>query len=112
MTTRGRPRSSAPSLKRTDLAQELGKELGTFSAGAKVVQSFFDVVKDALAAGENVSILGLGRFKIIVKTSRRGRNPLTGEERTIGGRSSVSFKPSVKMRDEIVNDSMIKANHD
>ena len=104
----GRPPSSAPSLKRTDLAEELSKELGTFSAGAKVVHSFFDEISKALVAGEKVMIHELGRFKIVTKGVRRGRNPRTGEEKTIKSRKAVSFKPSVKIRDQVAHAAMVR----
>ena len=99
--TLGRPPSNSPSLKRNDLANELGKELGTFSAGAKVVHAFFDEIVQSLIAGEPVSIHGLGRFRIITKGIRKGRNPKSGEEKLIQERKVVSFKPSLKMRNKL-----------
>ena len=108
----GRPPSRTPSLKRTDLAEELSKELGTFSAGAQVVHSFFDEIGRALMAGEKVMIHELGRFKIVVKGIRKGRNPRTGEAKTIKSRKTVSFKPSVNMRDQIANADMVRTERD
>ena len=108
----GRPPSPTPSVKRMDLAQELGKELGTFSAGAKVVHAFFDEIKKALVAGEKVSIHGLGRFKIIAKAARNGRNPRTGEDKLIKSRNSLSFKPSTLLREQLGNADLAKSDDD
>ncbi|MBQ8706597.1 MAG: integration host factor subunit alpha [Succinivibrionaceae bacterium] len=59
---------------------------------AKVVNCFFEQLKNALAEGEPVKISGFGSFTVHDKKPRPGRNPRTGEEVEITGRRVVTFK--------------------
>lgn len=65
---------------------------------AALVESFFEVIKDKLAAAEPVKISGFGSFRVREKRPRRGRNPQTGEELTISARRVISFRASPVLR--------------
>ena len=67
----------------------------------ELVEGFIDVLKDALAKGEDVKISGFGSFTVRTKADRRGRNPKTGEDITIFGRKVLTFKPSVVLREYV-----------
>ena len=67
-------------------------------ATAKVVDDLFEIIKESLERGEDVTISGFGAFQVRGKKARRGRNPRTGEEITISARRVVSFKPSQLLR--------------
>ena len=45
----------------------------------KVVSSLIDVITDALAKGDKVSLKGFGNFEVRQREARVGRNPKTGE---------------------------------
>jgi integration host factor subunit alpha len=59
-----------------------------------LVESFFDLIKDTLVAGENLKISGFGNFEVRQKAERRGRNPQTGEKLVISSWRIISFKAS------------------
>ena len=60
----------------------------------ELVETVFDIIKDTLAAGENLKISGFGNFEVRQKAERSGRNPQTGEKLVISSRRILSFKPS------------------
>ena len=45
----------------------------------KAINSFIEVVQEALAGGDTVAILGFGTFLARERSAREGRNPRTGE---------------------------------
>ncbi len=67
----------------------------------RIVESFFDLIKDDLVKGKDVMISGFGKWTIKAKKKRKGRNPQTGEALTIDARTVVTFKPSTTLRDAI-----------
>lgn len=66
----------------------------TKKAMAEYVDTVFDVIADAVAAGENVSIAGFGKFEVKERDARMGRNPQTGESIQIAASKSPRFKAS------------------
>ncbi|MCX7983224.1 MAG: integration host factor subunit alpha [Syntrophales bacterium] len=82
-----------------DIIQELYEKLN-FSKkdAARIVESVFDIMKDALARGEKIKISGFGNFIVKEKKPRRGRNPQTGEEIVISERRVLTFKSSQVLR--------------
>lgn len=66
----------------------------TKKAMAEYVDTVFDVIADAVATGENVSIAGFGKFEVKERDARMGRNPQTGESIQIAASKSPRFKAS------------------
>jgi integration host factor subunit alpha len=66
-----------------------------------VFESFLDIVKETLEKGEDIKIIGFGKFVIHQKKDRLGRNPQTGEPMTISSRKILTFKPSVLLKEEL-----------
>jgi DNA-binding protein HU-beta len=70
-----------------------------------VVNTTFDAIQDALAAGEEVTITGFGSFRISERGAREGRNPQTGERITIPSRRSPSFRPGTQLKRAVAGES-------
>ena len=88
-----------PTLTKADLAELLFDRLGLNKRESKeMVESFFDIVHDALAQGQDVKLSGFGNFHIRRKASRPGRNPRTGEAIPIKARHVVTFHASHKLK--------------
>jgi integration host factor subunit alpha len=68
---------------------------------ARIVESFFDIIKSELAEGNPVMVSGFGRWTVNSKKARKGRNPQTGKDLTIKARKVVTFRPSPVLRDEL-----------
>ncbi|MGB2929751.1 MAG: integration host factor subunit alpha [Desulfobacterales bacterium] len=67
----------------------------------KIVETLLEIIKNKLAASEDVLISGFGKFCVKHKDKRRGRNPATGDAMMLAPRKVVSFKCSGKLRDRI-----------
>lgn len=65
------------------------------------VEAITEIMKSTLASGEDILVSGFGKFCVNEKTSRKGRNPATGEAMMLSDRKVVTFKCSDKLRDRI-----------
>jgi len=66
-----------------------------------IVQFLLETIKFKLESGEDVLVSGFGKFCIIEKSERKGRNPATGEDLILAPRKVVTFKCSGKLREKI-----------
>jgi integration host factor subunit alpha len=66
-----------------------------------LVESFFDIIKDELAKGNDVMISGFGKWSVKQKRPRLGRNPHTGEQMIIDARRVVTFKSAPTLRSTV-----------
>lgn len=57
-----------------------------------VVDAVFDSIQDTLVAGDDVNIIGFGKFETRDRAERKGRNPQTGEEIMIPKTKTPGFK--------------------
>lgn len=64
----------------------------------KVVSSLVEVVTDALAKGDKVSLKGFGNFEVRNRDARVGRNPRTGETMEIAASKAPAFKASSALK--------------
>ena len=86
-------------LTKADMAEKLYEELGLNKREAKeLVEMFFEEVRAALEAGDQVKLSGFGNFDLRNKNERPGRNPKTGEEIPITARRVVTFRPGQKLK--------------
>ena len=67
----------------------------------EIVDQLFELMKKALAGGDDISIRGFGKFRVQFKWARPGRNPQTGEIITIESRKRVSFKVSPTLKEKL-----------
>jgi integration host factor subunit alpha len=68
---------------------------------AELVETVFDVIKEALVNGEKVKFSGFGNFIVREKNARKGRNPQTGAEIQLEARRVLTFKPSLVLKNEL-----------
>ncbi len=91
-----------PSLTKAELSELLYERIGLNKRESKdMVDAFFDLIRDALAAGEDVKMSNFGNFQLRDKAQRPGRNPRTGEVIPIRARRVVTFHPSQKFREQL-----------
>jgi integration host factor subunit alpha len=64
-------------------------------------QRMFELIGDALKAGETVKLTGFGTLAVRSRAERVGRNPRTGTEHRITPRHTVTFPPSARLRDAL-----------
>lgn len=86
-------------LTKAEMAETLFEELGLNKREAKeLVDLFFEEIRNALAAGQQIKLSGFGNFDLRDKNQRPGRNPKTGEEIPITARRVVTFRPGQKLK--------------
>ena len=91
-------------LTKQDLIKKVSSETGlTKKECMSVIDSLFEIFKSDLSDGNPVMISGFGKFNVLHKKARTGRNPQTGEAMTIGARKVVSFKPSSVVKKELID---------
>ncbi len=89
-------------LTKAEMADHLSEKTGLNRRDAKqLVEAFFDEVRLALVAGEQVKLSGFGNFELRDKRQRPGRNPKTGEEIPITARRVVTFRAGQKFRQRV-----------
>ncbi|MDT7525054.1 MULTISPECIES: integration host factor subunit alpha [Idiomarinaceae] len=91
-------------LTKAELAEQLNEKFGMHKRDAKeLVECFFEEIRRALEAGEEVKLSGFGNFELRTKNQRPGRNPKTGEDIPISARRVVTFRPGQKLKQRVVN---------
>ena len=65
------------------------------------VDAIFETIGDAMAKGDNVSLIGFGTFGVKERAAREGRNPRTGETMKIAASKVPTFKAGKGLKDKI-----------
>ena len=80
------------------LSFNLSKELGySVNLSKKIIDNLIDKIIQNIK-DDNFNLKNIGKFKIIQKKERIGRNPKTKEKFLISSRKSLSFTPSKNLK--------------
>ena len=71
-------------------------------AAEESLNAMLDVVKDAMAKGDKVQLVGFGSFEVRTRAARKGHNPQTKAEIKIPACKAPAFKAGKALKD-IVN---------
>lgn len=89
-------------MNKADIVGKVQDTLGGTKADAdRAVETVIDSITKALAAGEEVSIAGLGIFVAKARPARTGRNPRTGETIRIAATRTPKFRPAKALKDAV-----------
>lgn len=67
----------------------------------RLVNGFIEEVKNAVAAGDTVQLVGFGTFETRERAARDARNPKTGETIKIAAKKVPAFKPGKAFKDAV-----------
>lgn len=67
----------------------------------KALIAFTDTVKEELAKGEKIQLVGFGTFEVSERPARDGRNPQTGEAIKIAASKTPKFKAGKALKDAV-----------
>ena len=67
----------------------------------RIVNTIFDEITEALAAGNRVELRGFGTFSLRQRGARTGRNPRTGEAVAVPEKALPFFKTGKELRDRL-----------
>jgi integration host factor subunit alpha len=73
----------------------------TKTQARQAVETFLHIIKSSLESSEDVLLSGFGKFNVKAKSTRKGRNPQTGESMMLDARKVVTFKPSGTLRKKV-----------
>ena len=89
-------------MKKVELVEAVAEKAGlTKTDATKAIDAVLDVIKDALAKGDKVPLVGFGTFGVSKRAAREGRNPRTGETVKIAARNAVTFKAGSALKDAV-----------
>ena len=92
---------------------QLENELATsaklpLSTAVKAIDGLIRIAKEKLAEGEEISIRGFGALSVVRREERKGRNPQTGEEKTIPSHRTVKFKISKEFKETLNKEGRVE----
>ena len=91
--------------KKSDLLKSLKNSYVNFYSKdlERVIDIFFNEIKQALHKGENCEIRNFGTYSTHIQKARTSRNPRTGEKIETLGKLKIKFKMSKKLFNKINN---------
>lgn len=89
-------------MKQDDLISKIASDAGVTKVQAgQVLQSLGATVQKALAAGDEVTVPGIGKLSVNTRAARTGRNPRTGEEIAIAAKKVPHFSAIKVLKDAV-----------
>lgn len=80
-------------MNKTELVKKISEKAGLSQAdGKKALEATLEAIKESLAAGEAVQLIGFGTFSVAERPERQGINPLTKQPITIAAKKVAKFK--------------------
>lgn len=67
-------------------------EITTKKEAERLVNGFFSTIEEVLVNGDDLSVLGFGKFETTTQSARTCRNPKTGEQMQVPEKKVVKFR--------------------
>lgn len=89
-------------MNKADLVSNVAEKTGlTKKNSEEAINAVFEVIQDALVAGDKVQLVGFGAFEVKDRAARMGRNPKTKESISIPASKTPVFKPGKALKDVV-----------
>jgi DNA-binding protein HU-beta len=89
-------------MNKTELAGQIAERAGVSAAEAgRVLDATLQSIETALAAGDEVTITGFGKFSVAERAARQGVNPATGEPMAIAASRAPRFSAGARLKDAV-----------
>ena len=86
-------------MNKTELVEAVAKDSGLSNADArKAVDSLITTVEKTLKKGDEIALTGFGKFSVVKRNARTGRNPQTGEAVKIKASKAPKFTPGAALK--------------
>jgi DNA-binding protein HU-beta len=80
-------------MNKTELVKKIAEKAGLSQVDSKkALDGAIDAIKEALAGGDSVALIGFGTFSVSERPARDGKNPRTGEVIKIAAKKVAKFK--------------------
>lgn len=74
----------------------------TIDDATEMVNSVLKGIEDALKKEQSLRFIGFGKFDIVQRSARKGRNPKTGEGILIPAKRRIIFKPGKQLEENVL----------
>ena len=89
-------------MNKVELVNTLSAKTGqTKRAAEEMLDAVLDTIKDTVADGDKVTLVGFGTFAMTERSARRGRNPRTGDAIDIPAKKVPRFVPGKDFKDAV-----------
>jgi DNA-binding protein HU-beta len=89
-------------MNKSELVEKIAAGAGISKVDAKkALDATVAAIKDALAAGDKVALVGFGTFSVNERPAREGINPSTKEKISIAAKKVAKFKPGAELADAL-----------
>jgi DNA-binding protein HU-beta len=89
-------------MNKTELVEKIAAGAGLSKVDAKkALDATVAAIKDALIAGDKVSLVGFGTFAVNVREAREGVNPATKEKIQIAAKKIAKFKAGAEFAEAL-----------
>lgn len=89
-------------MNKTELIGKIAENAEITKVDAKrVLDATLEAVKDALAAGDKIALVGFGTLSVVKRAAHEGRNPQTKEKTMIPEKNVVKFKAGAELTDSV-----------
>jgi len=86
-------------LTKAEIVEQISEKLGlTKKDIARVVDLFFEIVKQGMKKEEHIELRGFGTFEVKTREEREARNPKTGESVVVPKRRVPYFRPGKELK--------------
>ena len=87
---------------KTELIAKMAEKANLSKKDAEnALSAFIDSVKETVAGGDNVQLIGFGTFEVRERSAREGHNPRTGEVVKIAAAKVPAFKSVNAFKDAV-----------
>ena len=89
-------------MNKTELIEKIAAGADLSKADAKkALDATVKAIKDALADGDKIALVGFGTFSVSERPAREGINPATKEKIQIAAKKVVKFKAGAELADAL-----------
>ena len=89
-------------MNKTELIEKIAAGSGLSKADSKkALDATVAAVKDALVAGDKISLVGFGTFSVSERPAREGINPATKEKIQIAAKKVAKFKAGAELNEAL-----------
>ena len=89
-------------MNKTELIDKIAAGSGLAKTDAnKALDATLIAIKDALAAGDKIALVGFGTFSVSERPAREGVNPATKEKMQIAAKKVAKFKAGAELADAL-----------
>ncbi|WP_423600333.1 HU family DNA-binding protein [Roseateles sp. MS654] len=89
-------------MNKSELIEGIANKAGvTRAVAASTLDATLETITEALAAGDQIALVGFGTFKVGERAARTGKNPATGEALEIPASKVAKFTAGKALKDAV-----------